>query len=396
MENKKITGYIIEHTGIFLSRGKAIDNSCRMNNDTVDYFTTEIECLAEEDLTAQYQLRRISVVERDTNKVLYLSPWVSEGVYQDYLSAAWKLLDGTCFINFESIRFDATMYEEPKFPQSITFQIDDRGRMFTRIQTQPNIYGQSTPGKIFFPDKSWTGAIFTGNAICRIVKELDNYGFITGHMCPYPSVSLDEFLDYLWEHKIYRDDVVITCYKVAGMDTLYYGVISDWGTIKDSVIRIRQFVKDDWNCQVYLSQTYIDYNAREFDLGIQWQKKLGDLWLAEATNGKITMDMLEEEIKPATYFVNETIKGKWVKSYKTSNNELIDDAIEEHIFALYNLSGYDIFCLDIDPSMFGKLSAYTVAEIHQLIKDVSEFNYQCDEQITAKLKRGHIALNKAS
>ena len=111
-----------------------------------------------------------------------------------------------CIIKYESIRFDATMYEEPKFPKEITFQIDDQGRIFTRIQTQPNIYGQSTPGKIFFPDKSWTGAIFAGNAICRIVKEFDNYGFITGHICPYPSVSLDELLDYLWEHKIYRDD----------------------------------------------------------------------------------------------------------------------------------------------------------------------------------------------
>ena len=151
MKNKKITGYIIEHTAIFLSRGKAIDSSCRMNNDTVDYFTTEIECLDEEDLTAQYQLRRISVVEHDTNMLIYLSPWVSEGVYQDYLSPAWKLLDDRCSIKYESIRFDATMYEEPKFPKEITFQIDDQGRIFTRIQTQPNIYGQSTPGKIFFP-----------------------------------------------------------------------------------------------------------------------------------------------------------------------------------------------------------------------------------------------------
>lgn len=390
---KQTTGYLITGHGIFLSRGRAIDNSCTQNDKTIDYFTVQIESFEDEDLTKESQLLRLAVVENDTNKVLWLSNWTTQEVNKYYLNEAWKMLDGTRHIEHSSKMFDTTVYEKPKFPQTVTFEIDKQGRIFTRIQMEPNVYGKYTPGKVFFPDRSWKGTLFTGNAVCNIASEKEAYGFLTGYMCPLPSISLEELLDHLWQKRLYQDDVLITCYKLNGSDTLLYGVIPNGESFEYSVIRVHQFTKDEMTgSKVYLSQISFDFNSKEFKQAIQWQKKLGDLWLADATDGEITMDMLEADMKPSSYFVNRNIKGRWVRSFKSTNNDLIDDAIEDQVVDYYNLSGYDIFCLRINPSMFGKLSAYSIEEIKQLITDVSTLNRLCDEQITTKIKRGQIAL----
>lgn len=110
--------------------------------------------------------------------------------YEDYVS---------CSVH--TYGFYAGSLPRPSFPMKVNIQRTRDGRHCVHIQTNPNHFGLKEPGKLFFPDSSWTDVI-AGPATVQLKFEDKSFGFLYGAMDKWESPSINEFLDWLWNNGV--------------------------------------------------------------------------------------------------------------------------------------------------------------------------------------------------
>lgn len=85
---------------------------------------------------------------------------------------------------------------------TVYFNEDDKGRLYTRVNLHPEEDGKDTPGKVYFPDRSFKSATVGFAEIdLASVREFDTYGFVKGRMVCFGEFNMSEFLDWAYGNK---------------------------------------------------------------------------------------------------------------------------------------------------------------------------------------------------
>lgn len=136
--------------------------------------------------------RCVDVDDNLNTTAWYLTP-------QEAAVASESLLRGTDF-GMEYGELDIEMVEPMPKEFRVRFELDKDGRLFTRVESHPELNGKVGNGKVFFPDRSFKDCD-VGDAIVSVAKEFPTYGFLTGEMVKCPSVELKEALE--WSRREY-------------------------------------------------------------------------------------------------------------------------------------------------------------------------------------------------
>lgn len=115
-----------------------------------------------------------------------------------------------------------TEFIEPIQQVEVEFKLNDKGRLYTRLNAHPERDGKNiSGGKFFFPDKSFTTAD-VGKAVVSVSKEFDNFGFLVGKMKKVDDIpEIKDILDWAWEKRAPHEELITINHPGRGR---YYAV----------------------------------------------------------------------------------------------------------------------------------------------------------------------------
>ena len=264
---------------------------------------------------------------------------------------------------------------------TVKFQLDDKGRLYTRLNAHPELDGNisDVKGKIFFPDRSFTTAD-TGEAIVSISSEKDKFGFLTGEMVRFDDgPDLKTILDWAWSSdKVnLKNELVIINHPARGR---YYALKE-----KDGYCRIMQTYFDE-ELWVYAESVYDSVVKADAKSYTEKQATFTQFFLDDAWGPGVSVDMIEDMFKESKFF-EAADRLSWVASPKY-HSKAIDDAVKKGILNQYRVWHIEVITYDWQ-NLLGLLS-YTLDEVKQLAAEVSAINAKADETANNLRRKGKL------
>lgn len=266
-----------------------------------------------------------------------------------------------------------------------TFQRAEDGRLFTRINAHPELNGKTHlgPGKLFFPDHSFTLAD-VGEAKVSISKEFDKYGFLTGEMIRFDicSPDLKDVLDWAWDKGIAGDELVIINHPARGR---YYAVSSDGGesfsALNKCLINNGTFsiCKSSYNASI-IKEDVEQYTEQR---GTFMKFFVEDVWGTDANVNAICGVFQQSEFYEASA---HEFGRRWEKSIKF-HSAVIDKAVKDGVLSQYTLPALHIEVVAFNWDIFCSLK-YSAAELKQLAEEVNAINKKADERAYELRRKG--------
>lgn len=263
-------------------------------------------------------------------------------------------------------------------PLGVTFELDKRGRPFTRINSHPERDGKMSKGKIFFPDRSFIGAD-SGEALVTIAKEFETYGFLSGEMLKYGMPDMEDFLDWAWEAKANIQNVFLINHPGRGE----YLAVEDRGCKQ----RVIVFPTSDGESGIYASLNYEDEVQADVERYLVWQKPLDELFLEAAWKMDVDLDVLDAQFVRSHLFESGLAAADWEKSVKF-HGELVDSAVQAGILSQYVSPSLHIEVMTFNRQNIVLLGNYQYSDVREIVKAVSKINQDADTAGRAKVKKG--------
>jgi hypothetical protein len=263
---------------------------------------------------------------------------------------------------------------------SVQFELDGKGRLFTRINAHPERDGLRGKGKVFFPDRSFVGAD-CGDAVVSIVKEFDTYGFLSGEMVKFGMPDMDRFLDWAWENakRINFHEVLFINHPGRGE----YLAIDD-GT------GVRRIIEGkDYDGSLYIQAEYVYDQVVKADAEryLVQRKQLAEMFLESAWGMEVDMDVLSAMFTGSRLFESGRATADWTESVEY-RGKLLDSAVQEGILSQYVSPSLHIEVVTLNQENIVSLGNYSYNEVKELAKAMGEINQVADEAGLAKVKKG--------
>ena len=263
---------------------------------------------------------------------------------------------------------------------SVQFELDGKGRLFTRINAHPERDGLRGKGKVFFPDRSFVGAD-CGDAVVSIVKEFDTYGFLSGEMVKFGMPDMDRFLDWAWENakRINVHEVLFINHPGRGE----YLAIDD-GT------GVRRIIEGkDYDGSLYIQAEYVYDQVVKADAEryLVQRKQLAEMFLESAWGMEVDMDVLSAMFTGSRLFESGRATADWTESVEY-RGKLLDSAVQEGILSQYVSPSLHIEVVTLNQENIVSLGNYSYNEVKELAKAMGEINQVADEAGLAKVKKG--------
>lgn len=264
----------------------------------------------------------------------------------------------------------------------VDFQLDEKGRPYTRINAHPEQDGHKKKGKIFFPDRSFVGADL-GRAKVSISKEFDTYGFLTGKMEPYEMVDMNNFLDWAWENEDPDTPVFFINHPGRGR---YIAIESIPYAGADRCIMRIVNAKYDWSEQrVWKGMAHDRTVERDVAQYTERKVSLTQLYLEDAWEMEVDPDAILDMFDDDSFFWN-TQGIKWERSIKFWNKS-IDAACQKGFLTQYCIPKRHIEIILVNPDRLDMLSHFTYEEVCEMAKLVNEVNAAAKERLLSQVRK---------
>lgn len=374
--------YIVKPGGVtvaYTSRGKALD---RVSGGHIIY--------------AQLLLKENESINESDDRLLYNAKYRQKGADDRTFWTPYFLSGDALDEYVEAISAEVASWRTvylhtghipaPEYPVPVQIRKDEEtGRIYCNIQTDPDRNGSGAKGKIFFPDRAWENAGI-GAAVVSITREMDRFGFVSGHMVDYTFDMMGEILDALWEHYHvrYEQNWNPTICKV---ESPYHGVfycLCDYEAGEQRWMRLAGTRAEDTIPVPLEEEDMID--ARDHTV---WSANLQDLFFSDAWDmdpGAPAKQLLAEKFTPSRYFPD---KAMWSPSTHYAGKEL-DMAREMRVLDFYEIPGQHIFCCTLNEANLVDLSTVDQSVAEQIMQQAAEINRCADEAIEGKLRKGKL------
>lgn len=342
------------------------------------------------------------------DEVIFRSLWYTEAAFTYYFQSEYPEhlknigVGDRRFANIESVTYEQEMYDEPTFPMSVFLQRDTKkgdNSYFCHIQTAPNWDGLSSPGKIFFPDKSWVEqGIYAGEAKATIKFQKDNYGIILGEMLPLAPCPTAALGDYLKEHWIGSTENIHTI-DIPTIGPTYCKVSRDSCDVIEAFV-IPKGVTCIRDIDM-VSVIPIDLGADEIQKRtLSVESVLPFLFCESQGKDFDIVSYIDEHFTPCEFYnmhltqfpKYRNLMVNWVQCEVPGEDGLLDWAGRVGVFYGMLLEGYNICCVGLDPYNYRKLCDLSRQELDYTFEAASEINTKANETIRAKLKKGSLRL----
>ena len=348
----------------YLCRGMLLD--CDMHCIPAEH---ELACPPDWDPSADCE----ALIYRDGNAVSSDDPW--------YLSA--EEAANAYHVSPDDIipRLLNTEVIEPlQFPLLVDVQMGEKGPVVWS-NTHPELDGRYVKGKIFFPDRSWDKEhICKGPAMVSITKEFTTYGFVKGEMVSFEAQSPEysDFLDWAWNKRLKDTVVAIVRHPIRGK---YYAILDSW---RGKYKRVR---KDD-QTPSGITATFEDIITEDLHSGCK--SEISDLYdLFTMASFNMPRSVLCDLFPMCRFYMDKMLDVSWVSSDKMQV-PIIEEGIKEGVLTLYQLQGFDIFCVTVSDDSIVNLCSFQVDEAEEMGKAVAKINKDAEEKILSKIRKGHL------
>lgn len=276
---------------------------------------------------------------------------------------------------------DATVIEpHGKEPFTVQFSLDEQGRPYTRINTHPEWDGRNAKGKIFFADRSLTGADI-GFATVTIAREFDTYGFLAGKMDPYVMPDMGKVLDWAWENEHPSSHILFINHPGRGK----YVAIK---TPKDEIARITE-THYDWSEQtIWKGALYDEVVVKDAEKYTERECSLTQLYLEDAWGKSVDL----KNISNLFYDISDLVCRRdvaWTFSCKFFGKD-IDTACKQGFLSQVRVEGRQIDAFDIHEENMLVLANFTYSEMQEVAAKVSKINHDAENTIRSLMKKGKL------
>lgn len=258
----------------------------------------------------------------------------------------------------------------------IQFELDGKGRPFTRINAHPERDGKTLKGKIFFPDRSFVGAD-SGAATVSISKEFDTYGFLSGEMVKFGMPDMNRFLDWAWENRTDIQEVLFINHPGRGE---YLAV--EQGGCANRIIDILDFEGNPLICTSCMLEAEED--SKKYPVR---RKSLDEIFLEAAWGMEVNMDVLDAMFTRSRLFESGRAAADWERSLKF-RGDLVDCAVRDGILSQYVSPSLHIEVMTLNRQNISLFGNYQYSDVEEIAKVVAKVNQEADESGKAKVKKG--------
>lgn len=261
-------------------------------------------------------------------------------------------------------------------PFRIRFDLDGKGRPFTRINAHPERDGNTLKGKIFFPDRAFVGAD-SGEALVSIAKEFDTYGFLSGEMVKFGMPDMDRFLDWAWEKRTDIQEVLFINHPGRGE----YLAVEQGGRAN----RIIDTLDSDGKPFIFAScLPEAEMDSAKY---LVRRKSLDEMFLEAAWGMEVNLDALNTMFTRSRLFESGRAAADWERSIKF-RGDLVDCAVQDGILSQYVSPSLHIEVMTLNLQNISLLGNYLYSDVEEIAKVVTKVNQEADESGKAKVKKG--------
>ena len=272
------------------------------------------------------------------------------------------------FVHTESIEPLPEQFE-------VEFKLNDKGRLYTRINAHPERDGEkSSGGKFFFPDKNFVTADI-GKAMVSISKEFGNYGFLTGEMVKAEDVpEMKAILDWAWEERVPIEELVVINHPGRGR----YYAIDDGEDI--SVIRQMQLFGESQK-HIYASEVGVDEVRHDIEKFTERRATFYELFAEDAWGKVVQTSEIDAMFKESEFFA-VTSQPQSISPWEESihyHSASITKAVKDGILAQFKMPALHIEVVSLKWANALRLLNYPLEEVMQLAAEVSAINTKADK-----------------
>lgn len=291
--------------------------------------------------------------------------------------------------------------EVPAMPEKlqVILKRGEDGKLFTHINTHPELVGKNAEGKLFFPDASWPDAE-PGKANVTIKLEKDKYGFLVGENVVDTFANREQALDFLWE----RDDAGMSklfSYTNKKKGQTFYGYLSHNDHSQYLII----VTKDENGQNVVTRRILEDEEAREYEErdeivfnGIEslYDVFARDAWgVTDRNEVRTIVNWNESEFydAPSARARRTLIQWNYNSIWVDPKNELLKEAVKAGWVvpvSATELNGVQVYTTDLN-RLFGAM-ILSREDFEELTSAISEANHEADAAIQRAAQKGKIRI----
>lgn len=266
----------------------------------------------------------------------------------------------------------------------VEFKLNDKGRLYTRLNAHPERDGEkSSGGKFFFSDKNFVTADI-GKAMVSISKEFDNYGFLTGEMVKVEDVpELEAILDWAWEERLPIEELVVINHPGRGR----YYAIDDGEAIFP--IRQIQFLGESQEC-IYASKVGVDEVRHDIEKFTERRATFYEFFAEDAWGKVVQMSEIDAMFKESEFFAATSqpeSMSLWEESIKY-HGDAITKAVKDGILLQFKMPALHIEVVSVEWANALRLLNYPLEEVAQLATEVSAINAKADKTAEEAQSKG--------
>lgn len=294
--------------------------------------------------------------------------------------------------------------DAPAIPENfqVILRKDENGKLFTHINTHPELVGRFAEGKLFFPDASWKD-VEPGKANVTIKLEKDKYGFLVGENVLDKFANREQALDFLWN----QDDAGTSrlfSYTNKKKGQTFYGYVSG-----DSHSEYLIIVSKDENGKEFVTRRIMgDEEAREFaerdeivynGVEFLYQVFARDSWgVTDRNEVNEIINWTESEFYDDRVASTKAARRTMIQwNYNSIWSEPKDELLNEAVKAGWvvpvsasELNGVQVYTTDLN-RLFGAM-VLSREEFEDLTSLISEANHQADVAIQKAAQKGKVRI----
>lgn len=266
----------------------------------------------------------------------------------------------------------------------VEFKLNDKGRLYTRINAHPERDGEkSSGGKFFFPDKNFVTADI-GKAMVSISKEFNNYGFLTGEMVKVEDVpEMKAILDWAWEERLPIEELVVINHPGRGR----YYAIDDGETVLP--IRQMQFLGESQK-YIYASKVGVDEVRHDIEKFTERRATFYEFFAEDAWGKVVQMSEIDAMFKESEFFAATSQPQSMSLWEESSHNHStsITKAVKDGILAQFKMPTLHIEVVSLKWANALRLLNYPLEEVTRLAAEVSAINAKADKTAEEAKSKG--------
>lgn len=293
-------------------------------------------------------------------------------------------------------RLDTSIIEPLPKELFVTFQPGKKGPM-CRINSHPERDGfvHINKAKIFFPDKTFQHPDI-GPAYVSVSKELETFGFLTGHMIRFDDTecpTVEEILDWAKEKHI-QGDLIEIQHPSRGT---YYAIgaytrptqLSPNESYSVQQLRATMLTQgDDTHTKrnIYISHAYPDIVEHDYQECPSKTVSLNQAIIERAWGPGACLEDVDNAFVDSKYF---RLINDWDKSVKYYGPD-IEKAVKLGVIKSYKNPKHHIEIMTMDRSLSALLLDFSLETAKAMAADFTRINNAADEALKNLKRKGKI------